>query len=734
MKSMTAAPPSMPRRAPAVLVALTCVVAALPARGEDPSPRVLSMRNDIEPVLMKAGCNSGTCHGNARGQEGFRLSLFGFDPDLDHRTISRDLRARRVDPARPEASLLLQKATGAVTHGGGTRITPGDPLYHALRDWIASGAPNDATPPPALVGVDLAPAEALLKAGGASVQLSATARYADGSTRDVSSLAVYESLNDYSAVVAPLGLVTSKNAGEAFVMARFGTFAVVAQLIVVADQPFEWPASIAPSNFIDEAVFAKLRKLQMLPAERCSDEIFVRRAYLDVVGLLPTPAEFERFMADGAADKRARLIDELLGRPEFPELWAMKLAEILRVESTRLNTKGVEIYSAWLRDAVQQNVPLNQIARQLLTGTGGNYHVPPANFYIVESDPLLVAENVAQAFLGIRIQCAQCHNHPFERWTQDDYYAFAAFFPQIGRKRAEDPRETIVFNSASGEVTHPRTGKPARPKFLGGATPDIPPGADRRAVFADWLAAPENPWFARCFVNRVWAHFFGRGIIDPPDDVRVTNPASHPELLDALARQFVERNYDIRALVRDICASRTYQLSTVPHETAAHDRRNLAAATLRRLPAEQLLDAVSTATETAEKFAGLPLGARAVQVSDARSGSYFLETFGRPARQTPCTCERRDEPSLSQALHLMNGATVWDKIRSPAGRLTRLLNAQTPTERMIDELYVATLTRRPTDAECAAAATYLAAAGDTRKGLEDLFWALLNSNEFVFQH
>ncbi len=366
--------------------------------------------------------------------------------------------------------------------------------------------------------------------------------------------------------------------------------------------------------------------------------------------------------------------------------------------------------------------------------SGGNFANPAANFYLVEQDPAPVAENVAQVFLGIRIQCAQCHNHPFERWTQNDYYGFAAFFAQLGRKPSDDPRETILFNSGGGEMKQRATGQLMRPKFLGGETPDIPPGADRRAVLAEWLTDKDNPWFAACAVNRVWAHFFGRGIVDPPDDVRVSNPPSHPELLDQLAERFVVSGYDIRALVRDICNSRTYQLTTRTNESNAADERNFSHACIRRLSAEQLLDAVCRVTGVREKFAGLPLGARAVQVADARTGSYFLDTFGRPLRESACTYERRNEPTLAQALHLINGETLHKKIASPQGRLSKLLEAGTPPEEILSALYVAALTRPPTATELQAALKHVAASEKAADGWQDLFWALLNSQEFVFNH
>ena len=698
------------------------------------TPRPVSFRNDVEPSLMKAGCNSGVCHGNARGQDGFRLSLFGFNPDMDFINLTRQTGARRLDVSNPAASLMLQKGLAEVTHGGGMRLAADAPEYQLLADWVRSGAPDDPAELPRLTGLTLLPPQTVLPAGGAALQAIARAEYSDQTDRNVTPLAVYSSLNDAVASVDERGRVTTHDSGETFIMARFGTFAVVTQVIVVADAPFAWPADVAPRNFIDEAIHAKLRKLRITPSDVCDDATFARRVYLDVIGVPPTIDEARAFLADERPDKRAALIDELLRRPEFPEVWAMKWAELLRIESQKLNVKGVQLYTAWLRDAIQRDVPIDQIVRQLLTAEGGNYQTPPANFYLVETDPTLMAENVAQVFLGVRIQCTQCHNHPFERWMMDDYYSFAAFFSQIGRKKSEDPRETIIFNSRGGEVNHLRTGAPMQPKFLGGATPEIPPGGDRRAVLADWLTSRDNPWFARCFADRVWAHFLGQGLVDPPDDVRVSNPPSHPELLDELGRRFAETGYDIRALVREICNSRTYQLSTVTNESNARDARNFSHARIRRLSAEQLLDAICAATGVKEKFAGLPLGARSVQVADARTGSYFLDTFGRPPRESACTCERRDDPTLSQALHLINGATIESKINAPEGVLARLLAENRPPAEIVETLYLATLTRPPSEAERTTALRHVAESSDPAAGLRDLFWALLNSQEFVFQH
>lgn len=701
------------------------------------SARPISFRNDVLPVAMKAGCNSGGCHGSQEGKNGFRLSLFGFEPAKDYISLTRDLSGRRIDLAQPRQSLFLRKPFGEVEHGGGERLKPDSELSAVLTRWIEARVPDDPANLPTLSGIELMPRECVLRGSGRHMQLQVLARYSDGTDRDVTSLAVFNPTDPTTAAVDEAGLVTSGLKGEAFVMARFGTFAVVSQVIVLGEgEPFVWQDDAPPANYIDEAINAKLRKLQINPSPLCDGETFLRRVSLDLVGQLPTVEEYRRFAEEKAPDKRAKLIDALLARREFPEQWAMKWAEMLRIESgsNRISFKAMYLYNAWLRESILANKPMDRMVRELLGAEGGNFANPAANFYMVETSPTQMAENVAQVFCGIRVQCAQCHNHPFERWTQDDYYNFAAFFSQVGRKQAEDLREQVVFNSGSGEVSHLRTGQAMPPKFLGGPAPQIPAGGDRRKVLAEWLTSKDNPYFAASFVDRVWAHFLGRGLVEPPDDVRVSNPPSHPELRELLARKFVESNYDLRALVRTICNSRTYQRSSRATDGNRKDTRNFSHAMIRRLPAETLLDAVCQVTEVPEKFSGLPAGARAVQVADARSGSYFLDVFGRPARLSACTCERRNEPTLSQALHLINGPTLTAKIGSDAGRLTRQMKANTPAEAMIEDLYLAAYTRRPTDAEKAALLKVFNDAPDKRKAMEDIYWAVLNSKEFVFNH
>lgn len=693
----------------------------------------ISFKLDVMPIFMKANCNTGSCHGAARGKDGFRLSLFGFDPDGDHFRLTREFNGRRVNLAIPKECLLIDKATGAVPHTGGKRFEPNSENYQTLVQWLDAGAPNDAANIPTPVSLEILPTQAVLEGKSATQKVTVRAKYSDGSDRDVTSLALYLSNNDTSATISPDGLVTANERGEAYVMARFATFTVGAQVIVIPKGlQFAFP-QIPENNYVDTLINNKLKKLRIIPSDVCGDAVFLRRVYLDICGILPKPEETQRFLASTDPKKRELLVDELLGRKEFAELWVMKWAELLQIRtSNEVSYKATLLYFNWLQDRVARNVPMNQIVQELLSASGGTFKAPATNYYQIERDTLKVSENVAQVFMGMRVQCAQCHNHPFDRWTMDDYYSFAAFFSQIGRKQAEDPREIIVFNSGGGEVAHPVGGRAMPPKFLGGAQPDVA-GKDRREILSKWLASPDNPFFARNLSNIVWAHFFGRGIIEPVDDVRISNPASNPELLDELAKRFTAYNYDFKRLVRDICTSRTYQLSTRVNATNELDDRNFSHASIRRIRAEVLLDCISLVTETPNKFQGLPLGARAVQIADGTVSNYFLMTFGRAARESVCSCEVKMEPNLSQALHLLNGETTHQRIGA-GGVVSKALAAKKTPAQIIEELYMRCLCRKPSDKELANFNAELAAEKDQVKVLEDVFWAVLNSKEYIFNH
>jgi len=693
----------------------------------------VSFTNDVVPVLSKTGCNAGSCHGSARGKDGFQLSLYGFDPNGDYHRLTREMLGRRVNLATPDDCLLINKAVGEVPHSGGSLFSRDSAYYQTLLEWLETGATVDQGEIPSVTKVEIYPRSAVLNGAESTQKLTVSAFYSDGTSRDVTSLAFFSTSNDDAADVSQGGLVTGQNRGEAFVMARFDTHTVGSDFIVLPkDLQFQWQP-VAAHNYIDELVYDKLQKLRIQPSEICSDEEFIRRVSLDICGILPQPAELRAFIQDTSENKRAELIDRLLEKKEFVEIWVMKWSELLQVRSTaEVSYKSTLLYYDWLRSRIANDVPINEMVKELLSAQGGTFTQPATNYYQTERDNLKLAENVAQVFLGMRTQCAQCHNHPFDRWTMDDYYGFAAFFAQVGRKGGEDPREVIVFNRGSGETQHPISNQPVKPKFLGGIEPETR-GRDRREIVAEWIASPDNPYFAKNLANIVWAHFLGRGIVDEVDDVRISNPAVNAPLLDQLAKQLITYQYDFKALVRDICNSRTYQLSTQANETNQSDLTNFSRADLRRIRAEVLLDVISEITETQNKFAGLPVGARAVQIADGNTSNYFLTTFGRAKRETVCSCEVSMEPNLSQALHFLNGDTVHQKILE--GKLIEKWIADEKTDQaIIEELYLRCLCRQPTEEEQQRLLDRVAERENRQQALEDIFWAILNSSEFLFNH
>jgi hypothetical protein len=696
----------------------------------------LSFKLDVLPVVTKAGCNTGACHGTSRGKDGFHLSLFGFDPDGDYYRLTREQIGRRINLAIPADSLIVKKGLGAVQHTGGVRFTSNSPIYQTLVAWLEAGAKADATNVTKLAGIEVFPKAAVMEGSNTVQRFIVRAHYADGADRDVTPLAVFISNNDGTAKVGEDGTVTAGQRGEAFLQVRYGEFNVGAQIIVIPKNlPYRWPTNVTAGNYIDDAVYTKLKKLRLTPSGVCGDGTFLRRAYLDIVGQLPSPEEVEQFVADAAPDKRGKLVDRLLERKEFAALWVMKWAELLEIRShdNVVSPKAARVYFEWLRDQMLAGEPLDKTVRSLLTASGSTLRDPAANYYEMEPDTQKLAENTAQVFLGMRIQCAQCHNHPFDRWTLNDYYGFKSFFAQVGHKPGDDPRETVVFDRQDGEVKHPVSGAVMRPKFLGGEMPDIKPGESRREVLARWLTAPDNPYFARNIANIVWAHFLGRGIIEPVDDARISNPPSNPELLDALAAKLVEYQYDFKKLVRDICNSRTYQLDTRANETNATDERNFAKASIRRIRAEVLLDCISEVTDTQDKFPGLPRGANAVEIPDGNTSDYFLTTFGRASRSTVCSCEVKVDPNLSQALHLLNGDTVETKI-GRGGVVKSLLKKGDTPDQVIENLYLRCLSREPTPQELGELKRFFKNSAAPEPVLNDVFWSLLNSKEFVFNH
>jgi hypothetical protein len=691
----------------------------------------LRFRTDVLPVLTRVGCNTGKCHGSASGKDGFRLSLFGYDPEGDHFRITREMGGRRVNLATPDDCLIANKATGKVPHTGGKRLEPGSENYLLLLRWLEGGAPKDPKDTPKPTGIEVFPRQAVFASKGEAQRVVVRARYSDGTDRDVTRFTVFVGNNDAAATVSEDGVITGTGPGEAFILARFDEFTEGTGIIVRSGAPFTDPKTPA-FNYIDTHVHAKLNKLHIVPSEVCSDEVFLRRVYVDLLGLLPTPKEREQFLADSDPKKREKLVDALLAREEFRDIWVMKWAEVLQIRTINgISQKGLQLYDKWLRDKIRGGATIDQVVRELLPAVGGTFENPAVNYFQTETAPQLLAENVSQVFLGTRIQCAQCHNHPFDRWTMDDYYGFAAFFSQVGYKNAQDPRELTVFNSGTGEMRHPLGNRLVKPKFLGGAAPNLKEGTDYRAALADWLASTENPAFARNVGNIVWAHFFGKGIVDSVDDVRVSNPASNPELLAALGKKAAEYKFDVKKLARDVCLSRTYQLATQRNATNEFDERNFSRQHVRRMRAEVLLDCITQVTETTNQFPGLPQGGRAIHIPDGRTPNYFLTTFGRSTRNTSCTCEVKVTPTLSQALHLLNGETTGGKVAE--GKVVeRLLAAKKEPAAVAAELYVRCLGREPSATEAAKIAKRLEATENKQEALEDLFWALLNTNEFIF--
>ena len=700
-------------------------------------PRPVSFQRDVMPVLTAAGCNTGSCHGSARGQDGFHLSLFGYDPQGDHFRLTREMSGRRVNLALPEQSLFLTKSIEAVPHTGGKLFEKDSRSYRVLLEWVKNGAKLDVGEVVMPTSIEVRPSQVVLKGEDQKLPLTVRALYSDGTDRDVTRLTTFSTSNDNSAKIDPhAGLITTAARGKAFLMGRFHTYSEGMQAIVIPEHLDYQKPTLTEVNYIDRHVHEKLHKLRVIPSPVCDDAVFIRRVYLDLIGRLPTPAERKIFLKDTNPQKRSILVDRLIETKEFTEIWVMKWAELLQIRTfqNQVSYKAALLYHNWLRERIASNTPFNKIIRELLMAKGGTFSTPATNYFQVELETKKLTENVAQVFMGTRIQCAQCHNHPFDRWTMDDYYSFAAFFAQVKRKKAEDPREQIIYDGG-GQIQHPITKKNAVPKFLGGISPDTK-NKSRRELVAHWLSSPDNPWFARNVSNIVWAHFLGLGIVEPVDDVRVSNPPSNPELLDALATHFVSYDFNLKRLVRDICTSRTYQLSTHTTSSNASDTRNFSHATVRRLRAEILLDVISQATNTQNKFKGLPRGAKAVQIADGNTSTYFLKTFGRATRETVCSCEVKMDPSLSQALHLLNGETVHKRIQQ-GGVVKKLITSKTPPAQALSELYLRCLTRHPTEKEKQKLIPLITRTKDDKARTEiyeDIFWALLNSKEFLFNH
>ena len=704
----------------------------------------VSFSNHVVPVLTKMGCNSGACHGAAAGKNGFSLTLRGYDPAADYDAITRQAGGRRVNLIEPAKSLLLLKPTEVVPHVGGRKFEPGTPAYEVLSRWLATGAPGPAAGDATLTALDVTPRDSTLEAG-AVAPLKVTARFSNGSSEDVTSWAKFASADETVAHVDEQGQITVKGAGETAVSVSF--LSGVAMTRVRSPFPPVVDAAVYASaaryNVIDDHVLAKLRQMHIAPSPIAPDHVFIRRASLDAAGILPSRQEVEAFVQDRSPDKRAKLVDRLLARDEFVDYWTYKWSDVLLVSSRSLGRNNMRAFSAWIRGHVQRNTPWDKFVVELTTATGRTSENGAANYFLIHRSPVELAENYTQAFLGLTLTCARCHNHPMEKWTQTDYYGFANLFSRVTMKEdgiggVKGDAATIISTS-DGEILHPRVGVAMAPRPLDGVPMASHDRTDRRAYLAAWLTSPDNRQFARTIVNRVWANYFGRGLVHPVDDLRFTNPATNEPLLDAVTDAFVKDGFDVRALMRLIMTSAAYQRSAEPVEGNIRDDRFYSRYLTRRLPAEVILDAFSQVTGVPEDFGGYPRGTRAMQLPDTRVNSYFLTVFGRPERVVTSVAERMQDPTLPQALHTINGDTLNQKILDERGLVARMAAEGRTNAEVLDELYLSALSRPPGERERAAILAALertpgADPDARRRGLEDLAWAVLTSTEFLFAH
>ncbi|MCB9783437.1 MAG: DUF1553 domain-containing protein [Candidatus Omnitrophica bacterium] len=695
----------------------------------------ISFRHEILPLLTKFGCNTAACHGRKSESNPFYLSVFGHDAKNDYSTLLGDSSHPRIVPGHPDQSLLFLKTSGQISHEGGELLSPGSRPYRLVRTWIEEGAHPDPEGAPQIQSIEIRPKHVVLDGKGVTRRFTLLATFSDGQSREVSDLGTFTASDPLRLNFDESGLATAGESGEVTVLGRYGRLSACAQVIVRPDyRELDWP-DLPVANYIDQRVFEKLRLLRLVPASLCEDHVFLRRAYLDIIGVLPTVEETQCFLEDPDPNKRARLVDELLERPEFADVWATKWADVLHVRSfDAIDRKAMIRYSEWIQNSMKAGATPAKLTADILAAEGGAFTSPATNFYKPFTPSEEIAEDFAQVFLGIRIQCAKCHDHPFDHWTMDDYYSFAAFFGRTYRKNSEDRRQALVYSDNSyGEVKHPKTHEAVAPKFLGGVRPQTE-GLDRRAVLADWVVSGTNPWFARNVANRVWEHFFGAGLVSPVDDFRDSNPPTHPHLLEDLANRLVECDFDIKPLIRDIAGSTVYQLSCTPRDPDRNDVKNYSHYPIRRLDAEVLADSLSQVGEQAVKYPYYPLGYRAMELPNGRSEDHFLTAFGRPERETVCAEERQRQPTLSQGLALMNGQIVQQVCDRSRGRLNRLLVSDKGDSDIVSEIYMAAYCRPPSTDEVDRHVAYLAAAEDRGEAMEDILWAVLNSKEFLFQH
>ena len=712
----------------------TAPVKVVVANQQEPQP--VSFLYDTLAALSKNSCNAGACHGSPSGKGGFRLSLRAFDPKLDELTLIREDFGRRTNSLDPDNSLLLLKPLMKVAHGGGRQIRVDDPAYAVIRDWIEEGCKMDVADAARPVKIEVYPKSGrVLKKPAVQQQLSVWAHYSDGRVRDVTPLAVYSSSDVEVADVDRTGFVEGLKRGEVAVVVRYLEFIESSFITFVEEvEDFVWNDPQV-NNYVDVAVDQKLKQLKYLPSDLCTDEEFVRRVYLDVIGILPSLEEVTAFAEDVDPAKRAKIVDRLLERPEYSKFWALKWGDLLRLTSGQVTNEGVYKYYRWVERSFRENQPYDEFATELLTATGSTFSNPAANFYRTSKDMNDCVETISQVFLGARLQCAKCHNHPFERWTQDNYYGMAAFFNRVQRTNTKRTNEMFIYVSQSGEVTQPRTQQKMKPWVPGQGDIENPNAFDRRLDFASWLTKPENPFFAKIEVNRIWSQVFGRGIVEPADDFRDTNPPSNAMLLEQLAKDFVENGYDRKAILATILKSRTYQTSYQPNDFNEDDTKYFSHYQPRLLSAEQLLDAICHVTQVAETFGGLPAGTKATHLpAPDLVNNEFLKIFGQPERQTVCACERTNESNLSMAIQFFNGPLIYNKLKSETNSFRRSMTDGKDNSQIITLLYNLAVCRNPSETELKASLDHIASKEDRVEALEDICWAILNTNEFLFQH
>lgn len=706
------------------------------------APKVNFLR-DVAPILNKAGCSAGTCHGAAKGKNGFKLSLRGYDPQFDYEALLYDLGGRRFNRADPGRSLMLTKPTQQVAHGGGLRFDFNSDYYKTIYNWIAQGVPFGDPANDSVIALEVEPKEIFMDRPGGTVSVKISATYADGGRRDVTREANLDSNIPDVAVVGAQADVKGARVGEATVLVRYqGKFTSVPVTVLNPAPGFVWK-QLAQHNYIDQLIDAKLQRLKMQPSPMVDDAGFLRRVSLDLTGQLPDPNEVRAFVADATPSKvkRSRLIDKLIGSPAFIDHWTLKWGDLLQANRKYLGEKGVYAFDEWIRESFASNKPYDKMVREILSSSGSSYDNPAANFFRVTRDPKPTMEKTTQVFLGVRMVCAQCHDHPFERWTQNQYYEMSAFYSALGIRPGYEVGEEIVYNQREGfDMKHPKDNRVMKPNFIVpasyGSSGPIPADSHRRLALAEWVTSKDNPFFAKSTVNRVWSYFFGRGIIDPVDDIRASNPPSNPALLDALTRDFIDHGFDLRELMRTIANSRTYQASLVTNEWNAGDADNFSHAIPRRLSAEELMDALTLATGVRPSFPDVPPDTRAEQLPDPHVGEEgFLDLFGRPSRESSCECERRSDVSLPQALNLVNGKTISDAVAGGNGRVAKAILSGKSDRDLVEELYLASFSRQPTAGELESALKYLGSGSRGRAALaQDLLWALVNSKPFLYNY